>query len=77
MADQCPLCERPKESRSEFCNLHSAAFRNLESAYSSWNKAYDGKLTKEEYLTRITGLPETGASVKEVIQHLRGKGAVT
>lgn len=77
MADQCPLCNRPREPPSEFCNLHDTAFRNLESAYSSWNKAYDGKLTKEEYFTKITALPETGRSVKEVIQRLRGIGVVT
>jgi hypothetical protein len=76
MADQCSLCERPKEPRSEFCNLHGVAFRNLESAYSSWNTAYDGKLTKQEYFAKITVLAETGRSVKEVIKHIRGKGAV-
>jgi len=77
MAEQCPLCERPKESSSGFCSLHNTAFRNLENAFSLWNKAYDGKISKEECVDKIETLPETGQSVKEVIRHIRGKGAVT
>jgi hypothetical protein len=77
MADQCPLCERHRETSSEFCNLHGEAFRNLDNAYSSWSKAYGGKLTKEEFLAKVAILPETGKSVREVIQHLRSKGAVS
>ena len=77
MAEQCPLCERPKEPSSKFCSLHNTALRNLENAFSSWNKAYDGKITKKECLDKIESLPETGQSVKEVIQHIRDKGAAT
>ncbi len=75
MADQCPLCERPRESPSEFCSLHNAAMRNLESAFSSWNKAYEGRISKEECFDKIKVLPETGQSVKDVIYCIRGKGA--
>ncbi len=77
MAEQCPLCERPKESSSEFCSLHNTALRNLENAFSSWNKAYDGKISREECLDKIGTLLETGQSVKEVIHHIRGKGVAT
>lgn len=77
MADPCPLCERPKEPASEFCTLHSIALRNLQGAYSSWNKAYDGKLTLEQYYTKVSALPETGGAVREAIEYLRGRGAVT
>lgn len=77
MAGQCSLCERHREPSSEFCNLHGMAFRNLDSAYSSWNKAYGGKLTREEYQAKVAILPETGRSVREVIQHFQGKGAVS
>jgi hypothetical protein len=75
MSEQCPLCERLKEHSSEFCSLHNTASRNLEDACSSWSKAYDGKISKEEFLDRIETLPETGQSVREVIHHLREKGA--
>jgi len=77
MVDQCPLCERPKEPPLEFCNLHNIALRNLESAYPSWNKAYDGKLAKDEYFAKVTALSETGTLVKQVVQYLRKKGAVS
>jgi hypothetical protein len=77
MADQCRLCQRHREPSSEFCGLHGAALRNLNSAYSSWNKAYGGKLSSEEFLAKVAILPETGRSVREVIQHLRGKGVVS
>jgi hypothetical protein len=77
MAEQCPLCERPRELSSEFCYLHNIALRNLESAYASWNKAYDGKLAKDEYFAKIATLPETGGSAREVVQHLRKKGALS
>jgi hypothetical protein len=75
MAEQCPLCERPKVSSSEFCSLHNTALRNLENVFSRWNKAYDGKISKKECLDKIETLPETGQSVKEVIHHIRGKEA--
>lgn len=71
---QCPLCERHKEA-SDFCSLHESARRNLEAAYGTWNKGY-GNLTKEEYYEKVENLDETGRAVKEVIQHLRDKGAV-
>ncbi len=76
MADQCPLCERRKEPNSEFCDIHTPALTNLENAYSAWNKAYAGNLTRKEYYVKLESLTETGRAVKDVIQHLRGKGAV-
>ena len=75
-SDQCPLCERRKEKLSDFCGLHRQAMENLETAYSTWNKAY-GSLTREEYYVKLESLSETGGAVKEIIQHLRGKGAET
>ncbi len=71
MADHCPLCERPKETASIFCNLHKAAHDNLENAYASWSKANSGNLSKEEYFAKLEKLNETGNAVKSVIQHLR------
>ena len=76
MGEQCPLCERAREYSSEFCNLHNTALRNLEGAFASWSTAYDGKISKKEYLDKIETVPETGQAVKEVIYHFRGKGTV-
>jgi len=77
MADQCPLCERPRESAFEFCSLHEAALRSLDDAYHAWNRGYNGKLSRKEYLAKVASLPETGQTVKEVIQHIQAQGAVT
>ena len=75
MPDQCLLCERSKESSSEFCNLHNAAIANLQSGYSSWKKAFSNNLSKDEYYAKIEALSETGPAVKSIVQYLRGKGA--
>ena len=75
VADGCSLCDRRKMPGSEFCSLHNTALLSVEGAYSSWNKAYGGKLSKEEYFTRLSSLNQTGRAVKEVIEHLRAKGA--
>jgi hypothetical protein len=76
MSDQCPLCERPKKTSSEYCVLHSAALAKLDEAYSVWKKAF-GDMTKAEYLAKVEALPETGRAVKNVIRRVRDIGAVT
>jgi len=77
MPDRCSICERPRDRSSEFCSVHDAALRNLESAYLAWSKGYDGKLSKDEYFAKVATLPETGRSVKDLIRHTRAKGAVS
>jgi hypothetical protein len=76
MTDQCPLCERPKETSSEYCVLHGAALANLDKAYSVWKRAF-GDMSKAEYLAKVEALPETGRAVKNIIRRLRNSGAVT
>ena len=74
MDAHCPICERRKEESSELCEVHGAAWQNLENAYANWNRAYGGSLTKELYFTKVEGLGETGQAVKDVIKYLRRKG---
>jgi hypothetical protein len=73
MPDRCLICERLRALSSEFCSVHDAALRNLEAVYPTWNKGYDGKLSREEYFAKVATLPETGRSVKQVIQHIFAK----
>lgn len=75
MPDHCSLCERPLEPSSQFCAYHIKALRNLEDAYSTWNKAYDGKFTKEEYYTALIARAETGQTIKNLIKHIRDSEA--
>jgi hypothetical protein len=72
--DRCPLCERRKEESSTFCAFHQSASDRLDDGYGIWRTAFDG-LTREEYYARLERLDETGNAVKEIIQHLRTKGA--
>ena len=75
MADQCALCDRHREPSSEFCDIHNTAMRNLENAYSAWNKGFSGEFSREECFNKIASLSATGQSVKTVIRHLLAKEA--
>jgi len=75
MSDQCPLCERRKDTGSDYCVFHNVALANLDNAHSAWREAF-GEITKTEYFTKVEALPETGKAVKDIIRHLREKGAV-
>jgi hypothetical protein len=67
MVDQCSFCEKPRVSHSEYCSLHQVALANLEAQYANWLKAFDGKLTKDEYFSKLLNLNETGEAVKSLI----------
>ena len=75
MSDQCPLCARRKEAPSDLCAFHSAAFRNLEMAYSAWTKAYGSLLTRDVYYSRLLERAETGQAIKDLINHIRSNEA--
>jgi hypothetical protein len=75
VSEQCPLCGRRKADGAKFCNIHNTALVNLETAYITWRKAFES-LERDEYYSKLEKLPDTGAAVKEVIQHLRVKRAV-
>lgn len=47
----------------------------MDKTHSAWRKAF-GEMTKTEYFTKVEALPETGKAVKDIIRHLREKGAV-
>jgi len=73
MVKECPLCERRKEQRGEFCSFHNTALTNLKQAYKYWNEAYGG-LEEEEYYSRLETHQDTGSAVKDVIKYLRIRG---
>jgi hypothetical protein len=75
MFDNCPICGRPNADGSQFCILHDAANKGLEGAYAAWTKSYSGRLSQQEYFDRLEKLSETGQAVKEMIHHIRAKGA--
>ena len=75
MSDQCPLCERRKDSGSDYCVFHNTALANLDKAHSAWRKAF-GEMAKMEYFTKVEAMPETGKAVKDIMRHLREKRVV-
>jgi len=68
----CPICSLPTFSPSEYCEMHTIAKSNLDSAYLKWRTAFDSIPTKE-FLERISNLPEAGDKVKEVARYLLKK----
>lgn len=70
MSERCPLCERRKQEREQFCSFHNTALRNLQQGYKVWNEAF-GDIAKERYYSELEKRPETGHAVKEVIKYLR------
>ncbi len=75
MSNQCPLCDRPKKNGSEYCVFHFVALVNLDNAYLVWKKAF-GDIPRAEYFAKVEALPETGLAAKNLVHHLREKGAV-
>lgn len=72
MVDQCSLCEKPRETPSEYCSLHEAALTNLEAQYAKWLKAFGEDLPKDEYFSKLLSLDETGDAVKRLIVRKQG-----
>jgi len=67
MVDQCSLCEKPRQPRSEYCSLHEAALTNLEVQYANWLIAFGASLSKDDYFSSLLSLNETGDAVKRLI----------
>lgn len=73
MVDECPICRRRKDAELAFCNLHSAAFKNLNEHYESWHLAFGPTLGRDEYMDALLRLPETGNSIRQVIEYVRAR----
>ncbi len=69
MDKTCILCDRPI-IESKLCEIHLTAYNNLNNRNKKWLKAFNGKLTMEEFLEKIVKLQDTGNAVKEMAMHL-------
>ena len=69
MDKKCLLCDR-SITESKLCEIHLIAYHNLNDSNKKWLKAFNGKLTMEEFLEKIVKLQDTGNVVKEVAMHL-------
>ncbi len=68
--EKCIVCGRTNDDGyGPYCTLHTRAYRNIREAYMEWCKAY-GSLTLQQFLTRLSKLPDTGERVKELADFL-------
>ncbi|NVM01492.1 MAG: hypothetical protein HWN67_04115 [Candidatus Helarchaeota archaeon] len=66
---KCKICEKRIES-GEVCEYHELARKNINENYDSWNEAYGGDLSLEEYIKKIADHEKSGRWVKEVAKYL-------
>jgi hypothetical protein len=67
VATKCPACHRKALSDNEYCLHHKQAFDSIINHYKTWVNAY-GRISWEEFLTKLSSMQETGRWIKEVIE---------
>jgi hypothetical protein len=69
MVKNCSICN---SSNSDFnlCEIHLKAYENINASYKDWAKAFNNKLSTDEYLRRILNLQYTGDAIREVARYL-------
>lgn len=60
----CIICGRKLSERSDLCEYHRMAKRNIERGYGRWKQALD--IPYEEYLQELRENEETGRWIKDV-----------
>jgi len=64
---KCTACHRNALSGSKYCLHHKQAFDSMIDHYKAWVEAYD-RISREEFLTKLASMQETGRWIKEVIE---------
>jgi hypothetical protein len=59
-------CHLKALSGSKYCLHHKQAFDSMINHYKAWVKAY-GRISWEEFLTKLSSMQETGRWIKEVM----------
>jgi hypothetical protein len=67
VATKCTACYRRALSDNEYCLHHKQAFDSMINHYKTWVNAY-GRISWEEFLTKLSSMQETGRWIKEVIE---------
>jgi hypothetical protein len=66
-ATKCTACHRKALSGNKYCLHHKQAFDSMINHYKAWVNAY-GRISWEEFLTKLLSMQETGSWIKEVIE---------
>ncbi|MBD3157926.1 MAG: hypothetical protein GF309_03980 [Candidatus Lokiarchaeota archaeon] len=61
----CTICGRELSERSDLCEYHWMAKKNIERGYERWKQALD--IPYEEYLQELRENEETGRWIKDVV----------
>ena len=67
---KCMVCSREAQTqpKSEYCELHQKAYKNIQGKFEAWKKALN--IEWKEYLNEIAKSPLTGIWAKEVAENL-------
>lgn len=64
---KCAACHRKPATGSKYCVHHLQAYEGLLNHYKAWVKAY-GRISMEDFMSRLLSMEETGSWVREVIK---------
>lgn len=66
----CAVCGlKVVDATVSFCDRHLDALRKITTAYEAWKTAYD-RISRHDFLERITALRETGNVARDVARLL-------
>lgn len=63
---KCVACNKKADHDSKYCPQHNQAFQSMMKHYNTWVNAY-GSISLEKFMSKISGMNETGRWIKEVI----------
>jgi hypothetical protein len=66
MTPKCAACHRKALTGNKYCLHHKQAFDNVNNHYRAWVNAY-GRISWEEFLSKVSSMQETGSWIREVI----------
>lgn len=67
MTNKCAACHRKPFEDNKYCLQHKEALDRINGHYMSWVNAY-GRISREEFLSKLSAMQETGSWIKEVIE---------
>jgi len=68
----CIIEECLNDAEEQFCTAHYQSMDNIEKSFADWKNAYNDRITKEDYLQRLTQSDDVNAGqyVREIAIYL-------
>jgi hypothetical protein len=64
---KCNACHRKTAEDNKYCLHHKQVFDYMNNHYKVWINAY-GRISRKEFLAKLSNMQETGVWVKEIIE---------